>query len=304
VLDRPYTISEYNHPAPSDYQSECVPLFASFGAVQDWDALYLFDYGSYGDGGVNDRIDGFFGVGSNPAKWAFVPAAAMMFRAGLVRPLPLGRVVTLPAKPNLALSPSIASLYDTARIPLSDAFSHRVGVTFGGPPVTDTEVPATAAARIQVSQAPAAQARYVVTAPSCRVVVGFVAGQSITAGDATFAFGDCPDSFAALTLTAQDEKPLAQSTKLLLTVADRVENTGMAWNAAHNSVETHWGNAPSMADAVPVTVSIPVDGPRKVYALDDTGKPGTLIPADYTAGRLTFSVGKAAPSMWYAVVAE
>src|SRR5579883_1085812 len=44
IAGKPYSVSEYNHPAPNDYQSECVPLYASFAAFQDWDTIYLFDY--------------------------------------------------------------------------------------------------------------------------------------------------------------------------------------------------------------------------------------------------------------------
>ena len=82
VAGKPYSVSEYNEPAPNDYQAETVPLLATFAAFQDWDMIYLFDYGDYGTGVDNDKINGYFGVGSNPAKWAFMPAAALIFRAG------------------------------------------------------------------------------------------------------------------------------------------------------------------------------------------------------------------------------
>jgi len=41
---KPYTVSEYNHPAPLDSQAECVPMIASFGALQDWDGIWLYTY--------------------------------------------------------------------------------------------------------------------------------------------------------------------------------------------------------------------------------------------------------------------
>ena len=44
LLGKPFTLSEYNHPAPLDAQAECVPMIASFAAAQDWDGIWLFDY--------------------------------------------------------------------------------------------------------------------------------------------------------------------------------------------------------------------------------------------------------------------
>ena len=44
LAGKPYTVSEYNHPAPNDYQAECVPMIASFAAAQDWDGVWLFAY--------------------------------------------------------------------------------------------------------------------------------------------------------------------------------------------------------------------------------------------------------------------
>ena len=86
IEGKPYTISEYNHPAPGDYRAECTPLLATFAALQDWDAIYLFDYGDYGTGVQNDRINGYFGISSDPAKTAFLPAASLIFRqAGINR---------------------------------------------------------------------------------------------------------------------------------------------------------------------------------------------------------------------------
>ena len=41
------------------------------------------------------------------------------------------------------------------------------------------------------------------------------------------------NNFASIVLSSMDSKPLAQSGRMLFTVASRVTNTGMAWNEAH-----------------------------------------------------------------------
>jgi len=43
VAGKPYTVSEYNHPAPNDYRADTDLVLSTFAAFQDWDAIYLFD---------------------------------------------------------------------------------------------------------------------------------------------------------------------------------------------------------------------------------------------------------------------
>ena len=44
--------------------------------------IYLFDYGDYGTGAQTTRSTATSAISSNPAKTAFLPAAALIFRAG------------------------------------------------------------------------------------------------------------------------------------------------------------------------------------------------------------------------------
>jgi hypothetical protein len=41
IAGKPFTVTEYNHAAPNEYQSESIPMIASFAAMQDWDAVFL-----------------------------------------------------------------------------------------------------------------------------------------------------------------------------------------------------------------------------------------------------------------------
>ena len=49
LAGKPFTLSEYNHPAPLDSQAECVPMVASFAAAHDWDGIWLFAYSHSGN---------------------------------------------------------------------------------------------------------------------------------------------------------------------------------------------------------------------------------------------------------------
>jgi hypothetical protein len=81
--------------------------------------------------------------------------------------------------------------------------------------------------------------------------------------------------FAAVTLTALDDRPIARSEKLLLTTTARVANSGMQWNAARKSLEK-WGAPPPLIE--PVTGVILLENLAAATAvtaqpLDGTGRP-------------------------------
>ncbi|MCS7208151.1 MAG: carbohydrate binding domain-containing protein, partial [Fimbriimonadales bacterium] len=83
VLGKPFTVTEYDHPAPNQYAAEGALMFAAHAALQDWDGLFLFDYGaSTGEG----RINGYFEQRTHPAKWGLARACAALFVRGDLRP--------------------------------------------------------------------------------------------------------------------------------------------------------------------------------------------------------------------------
>src|SRR5690606_13408222 len=49
VTGKPFSVSEVDYPAPSDYACEMYPLLATFGGLQDWDAIYTFDSVAVGE---------------------------------------------------------------------------------------------------------------------------------------------------------------------------------------------------------------------------------------------------------------
>ena len=85
VAGKPYTVSEYNHPAPNSYAAEGFPMIAAFGAFQRWDGIYSFAY-SHNREFEPRRIEGFFDIKSNTAQLAHMPACAAMFLRGDVAP--------------------------------------------------------------------------------------------------------------------------------------------------------------------------------------------------------------------------
>lgn len=305
LAGEPYSVSEYNHPFPGEYQAECLPLLACVGTAQDWDALTLHEYGDYGTGAPNgnDSIGKVFAIGSNPAKWAFLPAAALLFRSGDVDPAPASSPVRIPAtiaEANHAGLLTADDVWTRQGSTGSLLLSHRLALAIGAAPAVNPVGTGTSA--LAVTDAGTRAARFTVDVPAAEAVVGFVAGRTVTLTGATFDFCPSVNDFAVVTLTAMDSQPLAHSRRLLLTLVDRVQNTDQQWAPDRHGL-TVWGHGPTMADGISATIALKADGPRRVFALYPTGARSKEIPAAFHDGAVTFVVGRD-KTLWYEAVPQ
>lgn len=264
----PYSISEYDHPAPSDYQAEMLPLLAWVASLQDWDALYLFSWNAHATGPEARRISGWFDVSSNPAKLTFLPQAATLFREARVAALPATTVLDLPADP-LRAGLSFEGAWRQVGSP-PDPLRHRLAVRIG-----DGE-----AARKIVAGAVDSPARREeglrgdwvhFESGEAVAVAGRVGGERIETAYGSFTFGRFGRDFAALMLGPVGDR-------LHLAVVAGVENTGQEWNADRTSVGTQWGESPTLLERVPVRFR-PAE-PLLVRPIDDELQPGEPLEAD------------------------
>lgn len=298
-----YTVSEYDHPAPSHYAAEMFPMISSFAAIQDWDGIFQFDWG--GTDADARRITGCFALQQHPAKLAFLPSAALMFRRGDVPAargtarlaIPVGQVEELTAD-NVSLS----EVWKKAGVTTSELLTHRleVGFTPGGKLEADVSKQAGSAAAWD-----AEAAVYTVDAPAAKAVVGRCTGKTTKLDGAEFDVKANPRNFAVLTLNAADGQPLTQSRRLLLAASGNVENTGMGWNADHTSVGTKWGTAPTLCEGIAARVTLDTGAKSaKVHGLDGAGTRAGEVPASLNGGKLSFEIGPRYRTLWYEVVAD
>jgi hypothetical protein len=303
VAGKPFTVSEYDHPAPSHYAAEMFPMIASFAALQDWDGLFQFDWG--GPDADARRITGYFSLQQHPAKLAFLPAAALMFRRGDVEAALSTARLAIPAaqvEELTAENVSMADAWKKAGVPTSDLLAHRVELRFM--PGGKLEAKLSEEASSQVSW-DAKAGLYTVDAPAAKVVVGHCTGKTTVLAGAEFEVQANSRNFAVLTLNAVDGQPLDRSSRLLLVAAGNVENTGMGWNTDHTSVGTQWGRAPTICEgiAAKVTVTMAAKAAR-VHALDGNGARAGEVPAKLVAGKLSFEIGPRFKTLWYEIVVE
>jgi hypothetical protein len=305
LMDRPFSVSEYDHSAPSEFNSECVPLLAAVAATQDWDAIYSFEYGPWHKDSEQQRISQFFDHGSHPAKITFYPAAAMIFREGALSPNRSEGVLQLPYKPYLQFERS-SEAWSQANGP-KDAnviLSKRMGMQYALSPsqtkarydeMIPTQVPAGEPQIRKVDEG----GIFTAFSNKAAVIAGQIGGQSTQSGALEITCPTFEKNFGTLTLTPMDQLDIAQSKRMLLTAVAQGRNKDMQWNEHHNSLGQNWGKGPTQVLAVPGKVTIHCLKASKVYALDQTGKRDHAVEAKRVGKTLTFDISAKHKTVWY-----
>ncbi len=310
VPGKPFTVTEYNHAAPNEWQAECLPMIAGYAAAQDWDGIFLFDYAGNTDY-RKSHTENFFDLEGNPLKMAGLPLAAQLFLGGAVTPLAKATLVT----PTLEQMLDTASPYffqqwpfirDTQHVDWETALSSRLMVKLPGaagmpPPAGPLEKPAARNLLTWTSAGPASgTGRFILSDPHAAAFVGFAAGpQPIDLGQFRIEQLDTPFATFML-LPADPNQTIAGADRLLLCAIARGANTAMKWDSARHSVSDLWGIAPPMLEIVHARLSLP-GNLAKAFAIKADGSRGKQTPTTGEAGRTVVEIGSE-PTVWYELI--
>jgi hypothetical protein len=306
----PFIVTEYDHPAPSEYAAEIVPLLYAYAAWQDWDGAFTFAY----EGGASDKITGFFDVANHPAKMAFYPAAARIFLGDSVIPAAASQTLVVPEQrvPEVVARRTDYSFWSSAdeasRPTLRDMLARRTAVRFvpGDAPLTVTregESPSRPAFDWQ-SDGGQTNALFTLVTPSAKVLVGDPAGRSVQLDDVEVAAEPNPRNHVTLALTSMDGKPTRSSRSMLLTAIDKAENQGLEWNQPRTFAAKSWEKGPTLSWGISATVSIQTDATDlRVWALSGTGARRAPVESTLKDGRLIVHISPVDKTLWYEIAA-
>jgi hypothetical protein len=307
VAGKPYTVSEVNHPFPSEYASEGIPILGAYAALQDWDGLFWFTFGGKSPGSYEALS--FFDFSPDPVKVTELATGALMFLRHDVNA----------AERTVTRSYSLDNVYDSLRLPktekpyftpgfpLSLPLEHEVRIaSLDGEPTRafmdgNHENPILSDTK-QLAWYTSPEKTGFVTVDTRRyqALVGFLKANPKQLGNLS---AEIENAFGAITLASLDGAPLSQSAKMLLTAGSRTANTGQQWNEKRNSL-TNWGRTPVLIEPVVGTIKLKdLDGAAKVeaVALHGDGRPlGQPVAARKTSGGWEFPIGQSVTT-WYKI---
>jgi hypothetical protein len=305
VAGKPFTVTEYQEPAPNEYRAEALPLAATFAALQDWDALFVFAY-SHNTDYFKTHPQTFFDIEGDPVHMNLMPVAARLFTSGMIAPLPSAPPVYVSREESLQnakrfyfnLWPQLTTLhnakpqsllYHQFAINFTTNVNHQSLVIDGRPLAWTTTGLGTG--------------QFAFTDPQAAVYVGFPPKDAdLHLGPLTLSHIQTP--FLVATLTPQktgddmlsrmsreypDPNSLASAKTLLLTLNARTTNKDAQWNPTRTSVGTHWGTTPQL-ETISATLALPSS--YTLTPLDPAGQP--LSPALPSPIDLSNH-----PTMWY-----
>lgn len=84
ILNRPYTVSEYDHPYPNLFAAEGNLMLFALAAFQNWNGIMHFAW-SHNDDFDPQTMTGYFDMKANAVKQVHYPACYAMFTRGDVR---------------------------------------------------------------------------------------------------------------------------------------------------------------------------------------------------------------------------
>jgi hypothetical protein len=327
---KPFIVTEYNHPNPSRYAAEGIPLLAAYAALQDWDGIFIFDYSSQKrDRWSPGKLVGYFDIEDDPAKMAGLILAAALFRRGDVSPsravagavpareelialmarnrgrIPAGYDLSAELLPGFRGADSGGGVRGPDRL---GCFRGAVGL--GRPPVTQAALSLPVASDTgELSWGLGAEGGSSAGASAATARSAFLiapAGRRLSLGAAEIESLPAPGSadWGVYALISLDGKPLGSSRRLLVESLGPTENTDWRWrDSSMSSLGKDWGKAPVLMEGRAARISLSAAaGSVSVWALDERGDRRSSLPTKAEgSGRVVFELGPLDRTPWYEV---
>jgi hypothetical protein len=296
---KPFTVSEYNHPAPLDSQAECVPMIASFAAAQNWDGIWLYTYSHSSDGWYRENMNSYFDIDTNPAKWGFMRAGAAIFRNICINQV--NGYLFLPlTKTTLQSIAALHTEIDRGMVRAHNLdWRQRLNCQFvfdltGRKGHIDVIGPGAKLRWLQEDS----KGLYIAEGRRASAYTGHAElFKNATKGRISI----IEPRFLALTVTSLETQPsdaLENSEKILITACGRCENTGMKFSEDRGTVGRNWGGPPVQIETVEGTLVLP-KGQWTCKAIGPDGLPKHKVAVSYKSGRGVLQMEPKYQTMWY-----
>jgi hypothetical protein len=342
VYGKPMTVTEYNHPAPNMYDAETDVVLSAYAALQDWDGIFLFDYGSQDDWN-SMRIRGYFDIDQHPTKMATLIMAYNMFVRGDIAPATMVVATSLDPEGEVDLlsrgKVTSWNLPDGSYLGMDPVtpLVHRTALVAEGGQAPDRGLsPSNFTARGPIYRSDTGELTWNITdrergvllinTSRTVVVAGFSGGRAFDFGSAVIEPGDTVlDGWSVVAMSVMEGQSFSDWKGLLLIAAGYTTNTGMKISAYEdgrtitvgstdtNKIERYngditcgpnWGTAPTLVEGVPVTVRLRGSDVIEVWALDNVGKEVKRVTTTVQGNDTVFVIGPEYKTIWYEIINE
>jgi len=323
LYNKPFTVTEFNYAGPSRFRGLGGILTGTMAALQDWDALWRFDYGADEQHLFAAGPLGYFDLVGDPLNQAADRLAVLLFLRGdvAVAPHRAELIVTHKMLEDPKPGQSLSSLQDAV-------WNMRVGGRVGSePPTASPEIPdhgtqpptgtdgathsvADAASVDKSNTLPISRqlqsetgeitidpADSVLTVDTPKSAGGYAeAGKTIESPKAGVRV-DGVTTGATVFVNSLDDAPIKNSKRLLVTHLTDLQNTGAHFGEGAHQTLLAWGGLPHLVRNGSATVHVTLADPASysVWALSTGGKRLDMVETKVDAGQLVFTANVRGP---------
>lgn len=305
VARKPFVATEYDHPFPSAYAAEGLPLLASYAGLQDWDGIFQFAYGLDMGNWQSESVDYFFDSHANPVKMAGFISSALLFRRGDIKPSPAASALTAPDSSKATAAFWIPHILASSKMPSADQVGVarnrmlREAVSMSSLPSPDISRPIVSDTQ-QLVWGRTQGGSFTIDTPLSKGLIG-APGDRVDLGDVSLQIDSAGSGRAVVLAQIVDGQDFKKNARILVTTMGAVQNQAQKGSAAHRSSRDGWGQSPTQLEIVGARVELPSKAAQvKVWALDTRGNRVEAVPVS-GGERATVTLGKSANSMWYEI---
>jgi hypothetical protein len=288
--NKPFTISEYNHPFPSEHIHEKFALFGSWSAYHDYDAIYQFSY----DQSPNEFMSSYFSMATNPIDFAMSPYIALAFRKNYVEK----------SKNNVKVKLTKGYILEKMKDKNYNMNQFLENYFYGGwnaiyeveilndskivEPVIETNINISDKGYFMNDQIQwnnsniGNNAYYNVKTKKYITLTGFLGNSKMNIDNnlgelinIKLKLNESLNETCTIGLVSLDDKNLDISGKLLLTIVGKIRNTNQTWNENRTSTyQVGWGQAPILAQYIEMNAVLKFKDKEKpkVYSINRYGE--------------------------------
>jgi len=309
VKNMPFTISEYNHAFPNQYQSEMLPIITAYASFHKADAIMFFPYGS--SDWERDFNDGFFDIHRNSIVMSGSPLFAYAYRNRLISE----------AQESVAIQYDEESVYNSSIFSSSSwapvfkydnnlCYQNDIEIVdFNAETATsDNDIPQVGTNEFTTTTNEITwnieNGILEVDAPQFKSISGYLQ-HSPTLQSNAMGVENSTDFGSVAWLSLTDE-PVETSPISVLNISSKVINSGMVWDEDNQTVHKQWGSSPTQYNPVTMNLKLKTDAKViKVVRMDTKGYADTSKYRAYWPnenGIATISIDQSRDkTLWYAI---
>lgn len=333
--DRPFTVSEYNHPFPNLYGAEGQPMLRAFAAFQGWDGVIAHSYHNLPDT-EPDHLAYNFTYAARTDALAHFPVCATMFLREDVKES--GQLTTFNMPRSFFVQQWCEKMNRFNSHNFDKAFNgrmqnllvHRTAIDFDTTQMPNDSgeefgpVKMSETGEIEWNNDLEDQGMFIVRTPGSKVFSGFPAGRDIDLGDGIgLKVGETKLGWTTLSMTgngaaakAKGKAPakglLCKGSSILLVATGYTKQTGQKFTAELDkdgnpttwihSRRDDWGEGPMLTEGIPAEITLPLKARQvRCWALDENGARREAVTVRRSGRCSVIAIGPEYKTIWYEI---